>query len=125
MTLKRVVFPAPFGPMTLTISPSPTTSSSRLMQVSPPKAMETPFTSRTGVIRSPPAAFRRAPAGGPPSARRASRRSERSVDKDGAEHHSEQTAGAPENDHRIDGDQERNLDSRREDGALLRREEKP
>ena len=39
--LKTVVLPAPFGPITLTISPSSTCRSSSLTTLSPPKAIDT------------------------------------------------------------------------------------
>src|SRR5664279_277709 len=46
MQLKRVDFPAPFGPMTLTISPSATEKSMSWFAASPPNHFETPFNSR-------------------------------------------------------------------------------
>src|SRR6059058_3168364 len=41
MSLKTVVLPAPFGPIRLTTSPSPTTRSRLFTTWSPPKAFET------------------------------------------------------------------------------------
>src|SRR5215470_6175516 len=46
--LKRVVLPAPFGPITLTISFSSTWKSSSEITCRPPKAFETPLSSRSG-----------------------------------------------------------------------------
>src|SRR5436305_12031216 len=43
--LKSVVWPAPFGPITLTISPSATSKSRPETQASPPNASDTPRSS--------------------------------------------------------------------------------
>src|SRR3954453_2469750 len=50
--LKSVVLPAPFGPITLTISPSSTCRSSESTTRRPPKESET-FVSSSSRIRSP------------------------------------------------------------------------
>jgi len=49
MTLKSVVFPAPFGPMTLTISPSPTLKLTSLSARKPPKERLTPSISSSAL----------------------------------------------------------------------------
>jgi len=78
--LNTVVFPAPFGPTRLTISPSLTSTSKRSTAVSPPKRRVKPRISRTGVrpltvstpdprrSRPPPPPGRRPPCPSPPAA---------------------------------------------------------
>ena len=44
ITLKRVVFPAPFGPMTTKRSPVPTLKETRLSAWTPPKSLDRPST---------------------------------------------------------------------------------
>lgn len=48
--LKKVVFPAPLGPMRPTISPLLTVRSTPRTAVSPPKRMVTPLASSTVVV---------------------------------------------------------------------------
>src|SRR6185503_1580009 len=50
MTLKNVVFPAPFGPMRLTIEPSGITKSTPATATSPPNCLVTARASRTLLI---------------------------------------------------------------------------
>ena len=54
MTLKRVVFPAPFGPMTPLISPSSTSISSSLIAANPPKFLLKLLTSNIAISASSP-----------------------------------------------------------------------
>src|SRR3954470_21867173 len=49
MQLKMVVLPAPFGPMSPTISNSPTVMETSRSACRPPKRMETSWVSRTGI----------------------------------------------------------------------------
>src|SRR6185436_1523564 len=56
-TLKKVVLPAPLGPMMEAIRPSSSTKSTPFRAVSPPKRFETPRASRSTVTaRAPPPA---------------------------------------------------------------------
>src|SRR5690242_12965593 len=55
MMLKRVVFPAPFGPMTPVISPSPTLKETSSRAVTPPKTCLTPRTSSMTRLGTAPA----------------------------------------------------------------------
>src|SRR6266511_1283950 len=51
--LNRVVFPAPFGPITLTIWPSSTWSSRSSMARTPPKSFTSPLIWRSGMRSAP------------------------------------------------------------------------
>ena len=48
MQLKRVLFPAPLGPMMLRISPSATVKEMSSLATSPPNRFVIPWTSRQG-----------------------------------------------------------------------------
>ena len=54
MLLKSVVLPEPFGPMTPTISPGPTSKLTPSTALIAPYALRTSFTSRKGVTWPPP-----------------------------------------------------------------------
>src|SRR5438093_3938110 len=55
-TLKKVVFPAPLGPMIEAIRPSSSSKSTVFSAVNPPKRLVTPLASRTTAISTVPAA---------------------------------------------------------------------
>src|SRR5262249_52508387 len=61
ITLKRVVLPAPFGPMSPVIVPSPTDSVQPASASTPPKRLVTSLTVRRSPVAVPPARRRSAP----------------------------------------------------------------
>src|SRR6185437_14924587 len=67
ITLKTVVLPAPFGPIRLTISPSPTSRSSSEIARRPPKDNERRSRFRTDPAGRPPSPGPGCPAGDPPA----------------------------------------------------------
>ena len=64
ITLKSVVFPAPFGPMMLTIFPCGTSNERWHRARIPPNRLETSRTSRSGVVIRHPCGWRPRPRGG-------------------------------------------------------------
>src|ERR1041384_2421777 len=78
MQLKMVVFPAPLGPMRPTISNSLTRRLTSVSACTPPKRMETPTASRTGIdpLGPAPAVAKLEPAALEPPAQRGGERAE-------------------------------------------------
>src|SRR3990172_8325307 len=64
MQLKKVVFPAPFGPITLTMPPCSISKSRLLTATSPPKRLVTPSATSSGIPCPLPSAGRGAVDGG-------------------------------------------------------------